>query len=332
MKKIFIIILIINLFYACTDTKQDIDTSGIKLEINIKRLDTDLIKNYPDTPNVSKLMLEYAKFFDLYSYKVLQIGDPKHKQAKKLLNDFNNYCFDYELPQKINKQFGDLSELRQDLELAFKHYKYYFPNSHIPQIYTYISNFSQSVVVDDSILGIGLDKYLGAQCKLYSRLGFDNYKRRRMTPEMITVDCMRAMLISEFPYKDETNDNLLNRMVYEGKIQYCLDAMMPLTSDTLKFGYTEKQLNWAENNESNMWTYLIDHQHLFSTDALTIRGMIGEAPFTSMFSNNSAPRAGAFLGWKIVSKYMEEYPKTSILQLMQNSDYQLILNKAKYKP
>ncbi len=332
MKKISNIILIISTLFACTDSKKDIDTSNIKLNINIKRLDADLIKNYPDTPNVAKLMAEYSKFFELYSYKVLQIGDPKHNQVKKLLYDFNNYCFDYELPQKINKQFGDLSELKQDLELAFKHYKYYFPKLPIPQVYTYISNFSQSIAVDDSILGIGLDKYLGVQCKLYSRLGFDSYKRRRMTPEMITVDCMRAMLISDFPYDDTKNDNLLNHMVYEGKIQYCLDAMMPLISDTLKFGYTQKQLNWAEKNESNMWTYLIDHRHLFSTDALTIRGLIGEAPFTSMFSNNSAPRAGAFLGWKIVNKYMEEHPQTTLLQLMQSSDYQLILNKAKYKP
>ncbi len=331
MKKILFILLIISVLYACGDNRKDVDISNIKAEINIKRLDTDLIKNFPDTPNVADLRRDYDRFFELYSYKILRIGGAAEQEFKKLLTDFNGYCFDYELPNKINAKFGDFSTTKNELELAFRHYKYYFPNAQIPQIYTFISNFSQSIVVDDSILGIGLDKYLGAKCKLYANLGFDNYKRRRMIPEMIAVDCMRAMLISEFPYESST-DNLLNQMVYEGKIQYCLDAILPAVPDTLKFSYTKKQLNWAENNESNMWTYLIDNRHLFSNDNLTIRGMIGEGPFTSMFSNNSAPRAGAFLGWKIVCKYMEKHPQTTLLHLMQNTDFQGILNKAKYKP
>ncbi len=331
MKKTLFILLIISSLVSCTNSRKDVDISNVNAEINIKRLDIDLIESFPDTPNVAKLQRDYGKFFDLYSYKILRIGGAAQPEFKKLLKDFNGYCFDYELPNKINAKLGDLSQIKQDLELAFRHYKYYFPKTEIPQIYTFISNFSQSIVVDDSILGIGLDKYLGAKCNLYVSLGFDNYKRRRMTPEMIVVDCMRAMLISEFPYESST-DNLLNQMVYEGKIQYCIDAILPDVPDTLKFSYTEQQLEWAEKNESNMWTYLVDNKHLFSNDNLTIRGMIGEGPFTSMFSNNSAPRAGAFLGWKIVCKYMEKYPQTSLLELMKSSDFQGILNKAKYKP
>ncbi len=331
MKKILIIVLIINSLQSCMSNDKDIDTSNIQLNLNIKRLDADLIDKFPDTPDIAALQTKYGKFLELYNYKVLQIGDAPSSEMKKLLLAFNNYCFKYNLPEKINSQFGDLSQLKKDLELAFKHYKYYFHNAKIPQIYTFISNFNQSIVVDDSILGIGLDKYLGRKCELYSRLGFDKYKRRRMIPEMISVDCMRAMLTDQFPYESST-DNLLNQMVYQGKIQYCLDALLPRLPDTVKFSYSKQQYKWAENNESNMWTYLINNQHLFSTDALTIRGMIGDAPFSSMFSNNSAPRAGAFLGWKIVCKYMKEYPETTILQLMQNNDYQTILNKAKYKP
>jgi hypothetical protein len=190
---------------------------------------------------------------------------------------------------------------------------------------------AQSVITDSAIIGIGVDKYLGVDCELYGRLGFDSYKMKRMYPGMLVADCMRALAISEFEYNDSV-DNMLSHIVHEGKIQYFLDAMLPFSYETIKFGYTENQFGWAEHNEDKMWGYLIENNLLFSTDALTIRKMVGDGPFTTLFANNSAPRAGAFLGWKIVQKYMENNPDITLAELMENTDYQGILNSAKYKP
>jgi hypothetical protein len=38
------------------------------------------------------------------------------------------------------------------------------------------------------------------------------------------------------------------------------------------------------------------------------------------------------MGWKIIKQYMEENPGVRLQQLMQNNDYQGILNSAAYKP
>lgn len=333
MNRIVAIPVIIFFFYlsACNSNKFDVDISDIKVDLKIKRLDLDLMQNYPDTPDVYKLIKEYGNFLELYSYQILQIGGVNQRDFAKLLMDYNKYCHEFQLPEKVNKQFGDLSRLKDALNNAFRYYKYYFPDKAIPEIYTYYSNFSESVITDEGLIGIGLDKYLGVDCDLYARLGFDNYKVKRMFPEMVPVDCMRAWAMAEFPYNDST-DNLLNQMVYEGKIQYFLDAMLPFTADTLKFGYTKDQFEWADYNEDKMWEYIIDSQLLFSTDALTIRKMTGDGPFTTLFANNSAPRAGAFLGWKIVQNYMKYNDDVTLPELMQDADYQGILNKARYKP
>ncbi|MDF1546935.1 MAG: hypothetical protein P1P88_03885 [Bacteroidales bacterium] len=329
-----VIIPVVFIFFmvnACNSNKFDVDISNIKVDLNIKRLDLDLMHNYPDTPDVYKLINDYGSFLELYGYQVLQIGGVNEREFGKLLLDFNKYCQDFNIPTKIEQQFGNFSETKIKLETALKYYKYYFPEKSLPQVYAYYSNFSQSIITDVGLVGIGLDKYLGADCELYSRLGFDNYKVRRMHKEMLPVDFMRALALSEFPYHDST-DNLLNQIVYEGKIQYFLDAMLPNIADSLKFAYTKDQMDWAMHNEGEMWAYLIDSQTLFTTDALIIRKMIGDGPFTSLFANNSAPRAGAFLGWKIVHNYMEYNSEVSLPQLMSDSDYQGILNKARYKP
>ncbi len=332
MKLQIITIFIFALFvFGCTNNKFDVDISDINVSIDVKRLDLDLMKNYPDTPDVYTLIEDYGSFLDLYSYQVLQIGGPNQRDYPKLLLDFTKYCQNYQVPAIVENKFGDFSRQKVELEKAFKYYKYYFPDKQIPKFYTYFSNFSQSIIIDSALIGIGVDKYLGIDCELYRRLGFDNYKIRKMHSGMLITDCMRALAISEFSYNDSI-DNMLSQIVHEGKIQYFLDAVLPFAPETIKFGYTNDQLGWAEHNEDKMWGYLIENNLLFSTDALTIRKMIGDGPFTSLFANNSAPRAGAFLGWKIVHRYMESNSEISLPELMENTDYQEILNKAKYKP
>ncbi len=317
--------------HSCSKNKFDVDITNIKVDLTINRLDLDLMANYPDTPDVKTLQKKYDKFLDLYSKLVIEIGGADEPNYTNYLMQFNKYCKEYNIPTKVETKLGDLSSVKANLNKAFCYYKYYFPNKKIPAIYTFLSGFRMSVVTDDGILGIGLDKYLGADCELYSAQGIDKYKVRRMEPVVIPTDCMRAMATSEFPYVDSVN-NLLNQIVYEGKVQYFLDAMLPFESDTVKFGYTKDQMDWAQYNEGKMWAHLIENQILFSTDELIIRKMVGDGPFTSLFANNSAPRAGAFLGWKIIHKYMKSHPDIDLNKLMLNNDYQGILNSAGYKP
>ncbi len=332
IKQIIILITLVSfLVISCKENKFDVDISTINLDIKIKRLDHDLLANYPDTPNVAALKQKYGAFFELYNQGVIAIGSTESADYKKLIVEFNKYCVSNGLSQKTDSVFQDFDQTEQQITDAFKHFKYYFPSKPIPVIYTYLSAFNQSVVSDENIIGIGLDKYLGANCVFYKQLAWDNYKVRRMTKEMIPVDCMRAWAMMEFQYKDSV-DNLLNQMVHEGKIQYFLDAMLPNTDDTLKFAYTKDKMEWAEYNEDKMWAYIVDNKLLFSDDQLIIRKFIGDAPFTAVFQNNSAPRAGAFLGWKIVHKYMNEHPNVLLNELMENTDYQGILNSAAYRP
>ncbi|MFN8258222.1 MAG: hypothetical protein U0W24_21215 [Bacteroidales bacterium] len=328
---LFISIILISVFCSCSKNKFDVDTSNIKADLEINRFDKDLLEGYPDTPAVEKLRHKYGKFLELYSQRIIEIGSPDDPRYNDFLNQFNKYCKNYEIPARVETTFGDFSKTAALLEKTFKYYKYYFPDKKIPIIYTLLSGFRISVITDEGMLGIGLDRYLGADCELYKAQGLEKYKTRRMDKVMIPVDCMRALAIMEFPMADSAN-NMVSHIIYEGKIQYFLDAMLPFEQDTIKFGYTADQLYWANHNEDKIWASLIERQMLFSTDQMVVRKMVEDAPFTALFANNSAPRAGAFIGWKIVHKYMDLHPEITLGQLMQNNDYQGILNSAEYKP
>ena len=225
----------------------------------------------------------------------------------------------------------DTIQLRKNLEFAFRHYKYYFPEKEIPIVYTCISGLNQSVVTAEKLIGISLDKYLGVNSRFYKQLGLPVYKRRNMHPEKIVPDAIYAWAVTEWPKSDNAN-NLLSQMIHEGKMLYFMDAMLPEISDTLKIGFTKKQLDYCRKNEASMWTFMAEQKLLFSTDRMSIKRFIDDGPYTTPFTDQSPARTGAWLGWQIVRSYMNQNKDVELVDLMNNTDFQVILNQSGYRP
>ena len=322
------------ILFSCNNSDNfKIDISDINAEVKIKRLDIDLFEFSPDSSDyyINYFKQNYGEFFKLYNHQIIAIGNPEDSLYSQNLGKFITWCENEKIPDTVMKKYPNLKTENKNLSLAFKHFKYYFPEENIPQIYTCISAFNQSIVTSENIIGIALDKYLGNNSLYYKRLAWEKYKKRRMTPEMIPVDVMRAHIQALFPYKSETDDMLAN-MIYEGKIQYFLSSVLPFIDDTLKWGYTKKQLSWAERNQENIWNYMTEAKLLFSTNKSEIKKHVGDGPFTVSFANISAPRAGVFIGYKIVSSFMRKNKNISLYELMKTDDATNILSNAKYNP
>ena len=333
-KGLTVLIIATIAFSSCSKkSKFDIDVSNVNVNVELKRLDKDIFEMNPSgvEDELPRLLEKYGEFFELYSVKVINLGSPYQKGFADSLTGFiTNYTMN-KVYEKVNEVFPDMDVYQQDINEAFKRYKYYFPERKIPAVYTYIGGFNQSIVVADSILGIGTDKYLGEDCEFYDRLGIANYLQKNMNPEMIPTDAIRAWALTEFVYNDKV-DNLVNNMVYQGKIQYFLDAMFPETPDSLKIGFTADQMRWCIKNEKQMWNYLIENKLLFSTDYMTINKHINPAPFTSGYPKESPGRASVWLGWQIVKAYMERKPEVTVKELMLDDDYQNILSESRFEP
>lgn len=329
-----VLLLTLALLNSCSNKNRfDIDVSDVSIDLEVKRLDQDLFEIDPANLSVEtpELIENYGEFFELYSYRVIRLGNPYAKGfGDSLVNFVTNYHINL-IYEEVKEVFPDFESYKDDLVSAFKRYKYYFPEKNIPTVYTYIGGFNQSIVVADSILGIGVDKYLGEDCEFYDRLGIANYLQQNMNPENVPVDALRAWILTEFVYNDQV-DNLVNNMVYHGKIQYLLDALFPEFKNSLKMGFTADQIRWCIQNEKQMWNFLIENKLLFSTDYMTINKHINPAPFTSGYPQDSPGRASVWLGWQIVKAFMDRNPEVSVKDLMLEDDYQKILSESRYEP
>ncbi len=338
MKNILVssFVLIIFLFLSsCQKNKFDVDISDIDVDITIKRLDRDLFSVSEEniTADIKNLEQEYGKFFDLYNHQIIGIGGSDKAEYPEILNKFLNYNAAKVAHSSVGEKFPDITEVESSLENAFRYYKYYYPEKEIPKVYTFVSGFtpSLSIAADEGILGIDLDKYLGVDFEVYKEAGFEAYRRKKMGEERIIPDCMSIMFRMEFEYNDSI-DNVLSNMIYAGKELYFLNAMMPKAGDAILTGYSEDEINWCKSNEDDMWDLIIDNKILFSTDFMLVKQLVEDGPYTRSFSTESPSKAGCWIGWQIVKAYMDQNPELTLNDLMNEHDYQKILNYSRYNP
>jgi hypothetical protein len=319
----------------CTLNKntKNVDVSGIHVDVNIKRLEKDLFILNPDSLNtaIPVLLKKYPDFLPFYLGRIMTFGDLQ-KQPELTLDKFHQFLKDtttHYLFDTTIKTYPDLTFLKSGLEGAFKHYKYYYPDKKIPEVITFISYFGYgNITYDTTVLGIGLDMYLGKNFN-YPDL-IPEFLRQSFSKEYILANSMKVLAAMDYNF--EPNDNkLLSAMINNGKQLYFTDLMLPETPDYLKMDYRKQDIEWCKKNEPEIWKFFVDKNLLYSTDANDNAQYVNPGPQTSGMPQDAPGNTGTWMGWQIVRQYMQKYPETTMDQLMK-LDAPQILALSQYKP
>ena len=197
------------------------------------------------------------------------------------------------------------------MKKAFTYYHHYFPEKIVPSIAFYQTGFYAGVFPTDSVLGISLEMYLGPDEEVVKRLSpmdYPQYLKDKMDPQYIPIDAMFVWISNAMFSPEAYGNTFLSRVIYNGKMMYLLEALMPETSEQLRMKYSDEELAWCETNSRNIWKEVLDQQLLHSKDGMKIDHWIREAPFTKGLPDDSPPRVGLWLGLQIVKRFS---PSTS---------------------
>ncbi|MBN2805393.1 MAG: hypothetical protein JXR22_01945 [Prolixibacteraceae bacterium] len=334
MKRLLILLLpAFMLLGACQKNRLKVDVSHIDLTLTIHRFDQVLFeKNVSDfTDQLGQGNIWHQDFIDGYFQDIIRVGDPSDQVFVANLQLFVSDTVITQVADKVQEVFPDFSDLSEQLNNGFRHFNFYFPQYPVPEIYTCITGFNQSLFIAEEWIAISLDNYLGSDCVFYNYLGIPQYKINNMYPEKMVSDLFYALGMTTFPGLNEAN-NLLSAMIHEGKMHYFTEAMCPDMPDTVIIGYTKAQLEWCKANEAGMWSYWAEHKLLYNMERLILQKYIADAPFTNTFANESPGRTGAWTGWQIVRSYMNKHPEVSLELLMEMQNAQEILNQSGYFP
>ena len=301
---IFLLSCMTFLITCCKRNPYKINTSSISVDIELNRLERDLFTIEPEeiSANIPILEKKYGNFLQMFSY-VINTGDVNDPSFGDLLVRFCTDKLNNEVYSAVLAQYPDNKSIKEGLEEAFRHYLWYYPAKKIPAVFTCITGFNNSIITGDSVIGIGLDRYLGIDCEYYRQLDIYRYLRARMNSYNIVPDCIYAWGKTDWDFEDMKYPaaNVISEIIHEGKLKYFEKCMLPDINDTIIFGFTSDQMKFCRNNERQMWQYLVEYDLLFSTDQFIIRKLTGEAPFTSYFTNESPGKASVWIGFRIVA-------------------------------
>jgi len=323
-----LVLLLIGLASCNNSAKRDLDIDTDKIElapVKIKRYEKALFTINPNNmkPGLKAIATDFPVFLGVDLDDTLNII----QLNQFVTNPLNQVLYDSTL-----SIYPDLDFLENELCLSFKRFKYYFPETNIPDVFTYVSGLLYEMPVqffnDDMI--IALDMYLGKDLEAYRKVGISLYQINNMNRSHITRDAMYELYFYHFAEKP--GKDFLQMMINKGKHLYFLDAMMPRTNDEIKIGYTAEKLDWCWENESNIWAFIIENDLLYSSEINVKRKFFVDGPFTSDFSSSSPARIGEWMGWQVVKAYMNNNAEITLQQLFNENDVQTILKHSGYKP
>jgi hypothetical protein len=336
---------------SCTENKKKknaplpVEISDKKITLNINRFERELfsIETF-DSSAVVNLRNKYGEFFNLWCLKLAGIVTrqmlvkvdskvilPISPELIRNLQDYTHDKYIREVFDESAKNFENIDAIKEGLTNAFSRYQVAFPKKKIPTITTYLSPFYSNITATENNLGIGLHAYLGSDYKYYPSTGQPMYLIKKFRKELIVTDAMRGWLDSDY-MNDSTEQNFINQIIYQGKVLYALEVLVPDVDDTIKTGYSTKQLDWVFDNEQNIWKVLVDNNLLFSNKPKLYLKFINDGNTTSGFPKEAPAKLGGFIGWQIVRSYMKKNKEMSLEKLFQISDGKRILNESGYKP
>ncbi len=332
-KSLFILtVTATEIFTGCSPNKFDVEVTE-PVTINVTRLDSAMFEPVPDSVigNILDFYTQYPQLFDIYMRRIVRLGGVESRYYNDYLRLFLQNPDIRECYDSAKVIFGDFGQQKSEIEKAFGYIRFHIPGFRVPEVYTVISGFNESILMTDSVVAVSLDKFLGSGSYFYERVALQRYTRKRSNPELLPIEVVRNWALSEYENRDSIR-NMASEMIFHGKILYLMDAAFPKSKDHYKISYTLRDIEWAKKNESNMWAFLIDKKLLFSTDSREIRKYVEDAPFVPAFREESPGRVGAWIGWQIVRGYMERNPDVTIQELFNITDHHHILIESGYSP
>ena len=311
-------------FFSCTSTDCRKKKDFISKEINFNDL-TGVLKNIDSQEEFSDLILSNPEIMSPF----FELRTPLVKDdISQIFSLIDNVYYD-SLYMDVKKTYDDFNEIYINLNNSFH---YYNKNSNLklkPELNILVSGFYNDVVVSKNLISVGIEYFLEQNNK-YKPNDLPEYILYRYTPAYLNSTLLKSYF-SQFNVINESDQSMLNEMIAFGKLYYVVGAISECEKDNIILGYDESQFKVLEENEAFIYSYFIQNELFFENQSKEKQKYMSERPSTYEISPQVPGRIGRWLGWKIVSSYMDQNQIT-LEELLLEVDFKKIFYNSNYKP
>jgi hypothetical protein len=332
LQRIILPLFIITVLIQCSDNHEEKcepipDVSGINLNLTFEQLE-DSLPQIQSKKQLVRFLTGHPTIRDVFFNRKAYPDDSVFINA--LYERFTNPAIDT-LLMETRRVFGDGSELKAEFQTAFTNLKYYYPDVQVPKIQFIITGLESDVFVSDSLVIIGLDYFLGPGAKYKPNMY--EYMQRRYQKNFIVPSVLLLYGIDfKFNKTDLKESNVLAEMISYGKAYSFAKHMLPCAPDSVLIGYTRQEMEGTRENESLIWSRLVEDEVLYATSHLIKQRFIDERPKTIEVGEKCPGRIGTWVGWQMIRTYEASHPDATLPQIMSLPNPEKIFKDSGYRP
>jgi|GEM_PF-269998 len=351
--RLWIYPLISAILFSCTPSGKESLTATPKIEYKsfVDELD-NLRINGCKASDIATLKQKHGRFFDLWWYEVMGLGvlnmapdSVKVAQFQFWLNQNsrvflwvkNHYQRENEykdlLSSALERLHGELNAFNDSQQAQFL-------------VYDYLSQFSSYSTFTDEQISAKPEKKTNTYILAYSKEMFLNdtfpiYKQLDL-PSFFTKYCATNQIAYQLVlgyvkmrYEPSyVRKSFLDEAVFQGKLWYSALEAFPDKQPWEVLGYTEKEWEWLESQEGQIWKHIIDNKLLFNTRFQDYKRYFayGLKTFGGGVPEDCPPLIGNYIGLKIAQKWVRENGDHNLFNLWKIKDANTVLQQSTYNP
>jgi hypothetical protein len=336
-KKNQLIILMLFVILSCkNESKEDINLDGLDGQFQLIRFDKEIFAI--DTNKFSTSFLDfknkYPALSEIYLRNIIQVDSI---EEMGFMRGFITNSTVKKLVDTTNLILPNLDLFKKEMESHLKHIKYYFKGYESPKVYTVISEYSiQQFIFDDAGhtgIGVGLDMFLGGSYPYknidptnpsFSDYLVRSYDQRHMSSKVLNL-IIDDLLANEY----STSPKLIDKIINNGKRLYLKEKLAPDMKRDVLFELKSEQVKWMEENELEIWSFLLDNNLLYETTPMKVNRYVNPAPTSPNMPAEAPGGAANYIGYMIVKSACK---KIDWKEVMKMDNGQQLLEQSNYKP
>ena len=249
MRNIYFILL--SMMVGCVGCEWQLNSDEDETDVVVERYDRvqSLYLTTSDFSALQHMNTIYPMQTRTLIEDVLHIGQVNDPQINTRFLSFYQDSTLQALISEAEHQYANMDDINEALSAAFKYLKKHLPDMEIPEVYAQIGALDQSVIVGNGMIGISLDKYLGAEYELYLKpeYGYSVEQRQMMERRYIVPDCIVFYLLSLYPMADSLIGQS-ERDIHMGRILWVVNKA--IGQKLFNNGYVQKVDKYMNQHRS----------------------------------------------------------------------------------
>ena len=334
MKTILTLLLPV-IFLALSACSRQWETAGAREAeaLQVVRFD-EVVEDFLQTGTFSSMLrlhTDCAAETRILVEDVLHLGPVGTDEMDQRLRNFYSDSTLLRLRTDVGRKFKDFSPHERRLKQAFAALLRQCPGEPLPKIFTLNSALRQSIVVQGRLVGISLDKYMGADYPLYADY-FYPCQRVGLDASRLPQDCLVYYLLARY-VPDAGSGSLAfgDEMLQRAKVYWTVARVLHLGIGEAATACKQSR-EWYAEHEGEVWKLLSRPENLARRDSAFLTPLLDYTSPRGYFADPASRGVGLWLGMRIIDSYMRRHPETTLPELLKITDSGHLLREAGYHP